>query len=260
MYLTRNQAYRKVTGVRIPPSPPLPPYESSHPLRWLFCWLFGAGRVSTLTRTVHTTRKQMTDSIDSPSALRRIYAAAKGRSVAKQIDHLDAHCKRFIALSPFVVLASANAQGDPDASPRGGAPGFVHVVDEHTLLIPDSPGNNRLDSLSNLAETGKIGLLFMIPGVDETLRVNGQARLAADQATLLPFAADARIRLAIEVAVVDAYLRCAKALMRSKLWNSEHQVDRSVLPSVGEMLADQTATPALPEIREQMLARYACDL
>lgn len=202
----------------------------------------------------------MLDSLDSPSSLRRIYPPAKGRSVAKQIDHLDLHCKRFIALSPFVVLASANAQGDPDSSPRGGAAGFVHVVDERTLLIPDSLGNNRLDSLSNLAETGKIGLLFMIPGVDETLRVNGRVRLATDPMSLGPFAADARIRLAIEVTVVDAYLHCAKALMRSRLWHPEHQVKRSVLPSMGEMLADQTGTQALPETREEMLARYAGDL
>ena len=202
----------------------------------------------------------MTDSLDSPSALRRIYPPAKGRSVAKQIDHLDVHCKRFIALSPFVVLASASGVGDLDSSPRGGAPGFVHVVDERTLLIPDSPGNNRLDTFSNLAETRRIGLLFLIPGVDETLRVNGRTRLAIDPASLLPFAADARVRVAIEVNVVDAYLHCAKAVMRSKLWHPETWVDREALPTMGEMLADQTGTPSNPETQEQMHARYACDL
>jgi uncharacterized protein len=202
----------------------------------------------------------MIDGIDSTDALRRMYPPAKGRSVAKQIDHLDGHCRRFIALSPFVVLASANGQGDPDSSPRGGAPGFVHVVNKHTLLIPDSPGNNRLDSLSNLAETGKIGMLFMIPGVDETLRVNGTARLANDAASLAPFAADARVRLAIEVTVVDAYLHCAKALMRSKLWHPEARIDRSSLPTMGEMLNDQTGTQSPPESRAEMLARYAADL
>jgi len=209
---------------------------------------------------VHEACKLMTSSLDSPGALRRIYPPAKGRSIAKQIDHMDVHCKRFIALSPFVVLASANSQGDPDCSPRGGAPGFVHVVDERTLLIPDSPGNNRLDSLSNLAETGKIGLLFMIPGVDETLRVNGRVRLAADAASLAPFAADARVRLAIEVTVVDAYLHCAKAFMRSKLWHPETWADRSALPTMGEMPNDQTGTQSPPESHEQMAARYAVDL
>ena len=202
----------------------------------------------------------MTDSLDSPSALRRIYPPAKGRSVAKQIDHLDVHCKRFIALSPFVVLASASGVGDLDSSPRGGAPGFVHVVNEHTFLIPDSPGNNRLDSLSNLTETGKIGLLFMIPGVDETLRVNGRVRLATDAASLAPFATDSRVRLAIEVTVVDAYLHCAKAFMRSKLWHPETWIDRAALPTMGEMLNDQTATRSPPESQAQLAARYAVDL
>ena len=202
----------------------------------------------------------MTDPLDSPSALRRIYPPAKGRSVAKQIDHLDVHCKRFIALSPFVVLASANGEGDPDSSPRGGAPGFVHVVNEHTVLIPDSPGNNRLDTLSNLAETGKIGLLFMIPGVDETLRVNGQVRLTTDAASLAPFVGDSRVRLAIQVTVVDAYLHCAKAFMRSKLWHPETWVDRASLPTMGEMLNDQTGTHSPPESREEMILRYAADL
>lgn len=202
----------------------------------------------------------MSDSLDSTRAIRSIYGPAKGRSIAKQIDHLDVHCSRFIALSPFVVLASANSRGDPDSSPRGGAPGFVCVVDKQTLLIPDSPGNNRLDTLSNLAETQKIGLLFMIPGIDETLRVNGRARVATDPAALLPFAADVRIRVVIEVTVVDAYLHCAKALMRSKLWHAEHRVDRLLLPSMSEMLADQTGIQAAPETREAMLARYAGDL
>lgn len=202
----------------------------------------------------------MTDALNSPSALRRIYPPAKGRSVAKQLDHLDAHCKRFIELSPFVVLASANAQGDPDSSPRGGAPGFVNFVDQRTLLIPDSPGNNRLDSLSNLAESGKIGLLFMIPGVDETLRVNGRVRLATDAASLAPFAADSRVRLVIEVTVLDAFLHCAKAFMRSKLWSPETWVERAALPTMGEMLSDQTGTQSPPESQAQMAARYAVDL
>ena len=202
----------------------------------------------------------MMDPIDSPNALRSIYPPAKGRSLAKQIDHLDVHCKRFIALSPLVVLASANGHGDLDSSPRGGAPGFVHVVDERTLLIPDSPGNNRLDSLSNLAETRKIGLLFMIPGVDETLRINGRTRLVTDAAALAPFANDARVRLAVEVTVADAYLHCAKAFMRSKLWHPETWVDRASLPTMGEMLNDQTRTQSPPETREEMLVRYAADL
>ena len=196
----------------------------------------------------------MTDTFDSSGALRRVYPPAKARSLAKQMDRLDVHCRRFIALSPFVVLASANAQGEPDSSPRGGARGFVHVTDEHTLLIPDARGNNRLDSLSNLTETGKIGLLFMIPGVDETLRVNGLVTLVTDDASLAPFAADSRVRLSIAVTVVDAYLHCAKALMRSELWHPEIWVDRSSLPSTVEMLSDQTGSQLPLESPAEMLA------
>jgi uncharacterized protein len=199
-------------------------------------------------------------SIDSLGSLREIYGPAKERSVKKQIDHLDRHCIRFISLSPFVVLASASAAGAPDASPRGGAPGFVHVVDAHTLLIPDSPGNNRLDTLTNLAEAPKLGLLFMIPGMDETLRVNGVVRLRNDESALKPFADDARIRVAIEVTVTDAYLHCAKAFMRSKLWDTTRHIDRATMPTMGEMLNEQTGTQAPPETREDMLARYARDL
>ena len=117
-------------------------------------------------------------------ALRTLYAPARERSVKKELTHLDAHCQRFIALSPFVVLASSGAEGAMDASPRGGAPGFVKAISDSALLIPDSPGNNRLDTLENIVQTGRIGLLFLVPGVDESLRVNGQAVLSTDDADL----------------------------------------------------------------------------
>ncbi len=260
MYLTRNQAYRKVTGVRIPPSPPPASPRSKPPVAVAFCYLLSVEKSASLAQLFWKLCTSMTDSIGSESALRSIYPPAKARSVAKQIDHLDVHCKRFIALSPFVVLATANAAGEPDSSPRGGVSGFVHVLDEHTLLIPDARGNNRLDSLSNLTESGKIGLLFMIPGIDETLRVNGRVQLATDAQSLAPFADDARVRLAIVVTVVDAYLHCAKALMRSKLWHPETWVERQTLPTMGEMLKDQTGSASPPESRTEMTARYAADL
>src|SRR6478752_5044907 len=154
--------------------------------------------------------------IDSLDQLRALYPAPKERSLKKQLDALD-------------------------ASPRGGAPGFVRALDAHTLLIPDSPGNNRLDTLENIVATGRVGLLFMIPGVDETLRINGRARLSAAP-EMLARLADARRtpRLAIEVGVEAAYLHCAKALMRSALWSAATQVERSALPTMGEMLRDQT--------------------
>jgi len=199
--------------------------------------------------------------IDSVEELRALYPAPKERSVKKQLAALDVHCRRFIELSPFVVLASGNTAGSMDASPRGGAPGFVKVLDERTLFIPDSPGNNRLDTLENIIGTGKLGLFFMIPGIDETLRINGAARLSCHAGHLQLFSGEKRSpKLAIEVTVAEAYLHCAKALMRSSLWKSSSQVDRSSLPTMGQMLNSQTGVDTPAETQEQMVARYETEL
>jgi len=204
--------------------------------------------------------------ISSLSQLRELYAPATGRALAKALDHLDPHCLRFVALSPFVLLASAGLSASTtlslDASPRGGTPGFVKAPDPHTLLIPDAPGNNRLDTLENIISSAQLGLLFMIPGVDETLRVNGRARLLSDAALIERYFGDAdrRPKLLIELQVEQAFLHCAKALMRSRLWQAESQQSRSCLPSMGEMLRDQTGGTAPPESQEAMVARYAKDL
>jgi PPOX class probable FMN-dependent enzyme len=195
------------------------------------------------------------------AALRALYAPPVERAVRKQLAALDVHCRRFVSLSPFLVISSVDAAGQLDASPRGGDAGFVKVADEHTVLIPDSPGNNRLDTLSNIIETGRAGLLFMIPGVDETLRVNGTAELS-DNPALLAFARERRRlpKLVIRIVVKEAYLHCAKALMRSKLWAPASQVERSVLPSMGRMIHDQVGIEGAPESQEQMVARYSRDL
>ena len=199
--------------------------------------------------------------IDSKEALRRLYPPAKERSVKKQIGHLDRHCLRFVSLSPFVILASGNEAGHCDASPRGGEPGFVKAPDSRTLLIPDAPGNNRLDTLENIVATGRLGLLFLIPGVDETLRVNGMARLQDGPEALRHFANEKRVpKLAIEVAIEDVYLHCAKALMRSRLWSVESRVDRAALPTMGQMLNEQTGVQAPAETQAQMVERYKADL
>ena len=199
--------------------------------------------------------------IQDQQALRALYPEPTARALKKQLGALDVHCASFIALSPFVVLATGNGAGQLDASPRGGAPGFVKLLDAHTLLIPDAPGNNRLDSLGNITETGHIGLLFMVPGVDETLRVNGHARLSQDARHLQPFAGDKRApRLVIEVQVQEAYLHCAKAFMRSGLWDDSARVQRSALPTMGQMINDQTGGDAPAETQAQMRARYAADL
>jgi uncharacterized protein len=199
--------------------------------------------------------------INNVQALRALYAQPKGRSLTKELRRLDAHCARFIALAPFVAVATVSAKGTMDCSPRGGEPGFVKLADERTLLIPDAPGNNRLDSMTNIIETGRIGLLFLVPGVDETLRVNGRARLADEARRLTHFAGAARApKLAIEVSVEEAYLHCAKALMRSKLWAPQSRNERSVLPTMGQMLNDQTGTAGPAESQERMVARYIPEL
>jgi PPOX class probable FMN-dependent enzyme len=203
----------------------------------------------------------MTRSIlTTPDDLRNLYEPARERSAAKQMAALDAHATRFVALAPFVVVATGGVDG-MDASPRGGAPGFVKVVDAHTLLIPDSPGNNRLDTLQNILHTPQIGLLFLVPGVDETLRVNGTAVLSVDEADRALCEDTRRVpKLVIRIAVQACYLHCAKALMRSELWDPAHHQPRSCMPSMGEMLRDQVAHKVTPgtafENQQQMLERY----
>jgi PPOX class probable FMN-dependent enzyme len=199
--------------------------------------------------------------IDSKEKLRTAYPPARERSVRKQLARLDQHCLRFLSLSPFVVLSSGTVDGGFDASPRGGEPGFVKAPDAGTLLIPDAPGNNRLDTLENIIANGRLGLLFLIPGVDETLRVNGRARLEDDVSLIDHFKHEKRVpKLVIKVQIEDVYLHCAKALMRSKLWSAENRVERSVLPTMGQMLADQIGEPALAETQAQMLERYKAEL
>ena len=176
------------------------------------------------------------------AALRREYAQPHERSVRKTLAHLDVHMREFIALSPFVVIGSASADG-ADVAPRGDRPGFVHAVDERTLLVPDWPGNNRLDTLTNLVTDPRIGMLFLIPGVDETLRVSGIAEITVEPALLRRWqAGDKQPKSAIRVSVREAYLHCGKALIRSHLWQADYKIARDRLPSYGQMLKDQIET------------------
>jgi PPOX class probable FMN-dependent enzyme len=194
-------------------------------------------------------------------ALRALYGPARERALKKEIPSIDAHAVQFIGLSPFVVLASSDADGHMDASPRGGEPGFVKVLDAQTILVPDAPGNNRLDTLENIIATERLGLLFMVPGFDETLRINGRAVLSTDPASLA-LCVDARRTpaLVIRVTVESVYLHCAKALMRSKLWDVSSQTERAQLPSMAEMLRNQIRAFKGEEIevetQEQMMERY----
>lgn len=194
-------------------------------------------------------------------ALRQLYGPARERSLKKEIPALDAHAVQFIGLSPFVVLASSDADGHMDASPRGGEPGFVKVLDAQTLLVPDAPGNNRLDTLENIVVTGRLGTLFMVPGFDETLRVNGRAVLSTDPADLALCADERRTpALVIRLTVESVYLHCAKAFMRSRLWDTSRHTDRAQMPSMSEMMRDQISAFRGEEIevesQAQMQERY----
>lgn len=175
-------------------------------------------------------------------ALRALYGEASELSRNKAIDHLDRHCRAFIALSPFLVIGTAAADRTADVSPRGDAPGFVRVIDGRTLAIPDRPGNRRIDTLRNVAENPEVALIFFVPGVNETLRVNGAASITTDAALLAGFAVQGKVpQTAMLVQVREAFLHCAKALIRSKLWDASAQVERSALPTLGAMIADQVA-------------------
>jgi uncharacterized protein len=194
-------------------------------------------------------------------ALRRHYAQPLARAVQKEMPALDTHCRHFIALSPFVILATGDGAHQLDASPRGGDPGFVKVTADGALLIPDAPGNNRLDSFENIVDTGQVGLLFLIPGVDETLRINGRGSLSIDPQDLAACTSERRTpKLVVRVSVTAAYLHCAKAFMRSKLWDPASRIDRAALPTAAKMISDQTGIVVAPETQEAMARRYAPDL
>jgi len=180
------------------------------------------------------------DTIENPERLREVYGAPSERSLKKQLSRFDKHCRAFIARSPFLVIASSDPSGRCDASPKGDAPGFVEVLDDETLLIPDRLGNNRVDTIRNVLERPGVGLIFFVPGLNETLRVNGRARIITDAASLEPLAVNGKVpRSGILVSADEVYFHCGKALIRSDLWNPEKQLRRSEFPSLGRILADQ---------------------
>ena len=180
--------------------------------------------------------------IDSVTKLRAVYRRPpRARSGLKVLDHLDVHCRNFIALSPLCVISSSRADGRADASPRGDLPGsLAHVLDDRTLLLPDRPGNRQLDTLTNLLERPYVGLLFFVPGMNETLRINGRAEIVTEPELLAPLAIRSKPPLsALAVTVEEAYLHCAKALIRARIWEPEARVERSRFPTYGQVLADQ---------------------
>lgn len=179
--------------------------------------------------------------IADEAELRQLYGEVSPGARRKAIPFLDKHCRRFIELSPFLTIGTFNAEGKADVSPRGDPAGFVKVLDDRTLAIPDRPGNNRLDTLSNILSNPTVGLLFLIPGFEETLRVNGKAVLSRDPALLQSMAVNEKTpKLAIVVTMEEAFLHCAKAFKRSRLWDPTAQVDRKVMPGLIRMILEQT--------------------
>lgn len=189
--------------------------------------------------------------------LRTIYPAPHGRVIAKARPTLDMHSSKFISLSPFCVLASSGPDGTVDASPRGGGVGFVQIASPTQLLMPDRPGNNRIDTFQNILNgTGHVQLIFFVPGIDDTLRVSGNAKLMKDQDVMASMEEFGKLpRAVLSITVTEAYFHCGKALMRSKLWSQDVQVKRSVMPSISEMVHDQTKLGE-PQTQEQIDQTY----
>src|SRR5262245_10660898 len=178
--------------------------------------------------------------VTSIEALEKIYGEPYGPSIAKETDHITAHYRAFIEAAPFFALASAGAAG-LDCSPRGDAPGFVRVHDEKTLLVPDRRGNNRIDTLRNILADPRVALLFLIPGCSETIRVIGRASISIDPALTQSFLVEGKApRSVVIVAVESVFYQCAKAIVRSKLWDASRHVERKTLPSAGTILAELT--------------------
>ena len=192
--------------------------------------------------------------LTSRDELRALYKQPGDGAVRKELKALDHHCKGFVARSPFVLIGSSDGKGNSDVTPKGDKPGFAAVLDDTTIAIPDRPGNNRLDTLENVIANPSVGLLFLIPGMNETLRVNGEGRITADPALRERLQAEGKLPTTVMVVTVKAaYMHCAKAFMRSELWKPESWIDRSRLPTLGQMLKDQLALANSAEATDRWL-------
>lgn len=182
--------------------------------------------------------------VSSVEQLRTMYRSPSALVANKEQDHIDAATWSFIARCPFVLVGTVGADGTADVSPRGGPSGFIRVLDDTHIAIADLPGNNRLDTLENIVTNGQVGLLFVIPGQGETVRLNGTARLTTDPAVLAGFTSELKVpKLAIVVTVVGTYVHCAKAMQRSRLWDPDAWAELADVPDGAEILVCQNLLP-----------------
>lgn len=185
---------------------------------------------------------------ETETDLREILGSAEGLAVQKSRPQLDKYSRQFIAMSPFLTLATANAKGRADVSPRGDPPGFVHVVDDKTILIPDRPGNNRLDTMVNIVENPNVACLFFIPGFEDTLRLAGRAKITHDGELLKHCVVNGKPpKVGVLISIDEVFLHCAKALKRSRLWQDDYMQDRSVMPSIARIILEQTCESDVDE-------------
>lgn len=179
--------------------------------------------------------------VNSEDDLRKLFGKTHDLAQKKVQTELDPYAKEFIARSPFLCLGTQSSNGKADVSPRGDAPGFVKILDSRTIALPDRPGNNRLDSLSNIISNAAVGLIFIVPGFEDTLRVNGRAKLVTDKDLLSQMSVNGKVpKIAVVVEIETVFLHCAKAFRRSKLWDMEQHQNRQAMPSLVKMILDQT--------------------
>ncbi|QUJ69088.1 pyridoxamine 5'-phosphate oxidase family protein [Photobacterium sp. GJ3] len=195
--------------------------------------------------------------ITSLEQLSALYGEPSKRAKNKAMDHIDDFSRTMIEHSPYIVLSTVDQNGFTDVSPRGGQPGFVKVLDRKTLLIPDSAGNNRIDSFRNLLERPQMGLMILVPGVDEVVRIKGRVSLHTDPhySERCPDGAKPA-KLVMKVAVEEAYFHCGKAIMRARLWDNHYRVDRNILPSLAQIMKAQQNMQEEVMGQEEMIAYY----
>jgi len=197
---------------------------------------------------------QAPTTVTAEATLREIIGPKMPLAIEKEMPRLDHHCRNFIALSPFLCIGTMGPDGKADVSPRGDPPGFVKVLDDRTILIPDRPGNRRVDSMTNITANPSVGIIFLVPGMEETLRLNGCATIVRDPALLADMAVDGKApKLGIKVEIGEVFFHCGKALKRSRLWDPARQIDRKTFPSMGQLIHDQRKTDKTVEALDKFV-------